>query len=627
MRRIQGCPFLLALALSFAPALATAQESKSYSPYVTESFPRSVYWGDTHVHSSLSSDAFGLGVTLGADAAFRFASGETVTSTGGIEARLSRPLDFMVLADHAESLGMMNLVRDGDSRVLGDPEIQRWHELLNGTADERKQFQREFFQRKTRQVAFRKLGQASTSELAYSIWHEALAVAEKHNSPHRFTTLLGFEWTSAPGGSNLHRVVVFRDNSEQVGEVLPLSSRGNAPVDELWDYLAGYEEATGGQVLAIPHNGNLSNGLMFPVAERYQDARVDRDYVQRRARWEPVVEVTQIKGDGEAHPLLSPDDEFANYETWDAGNFEGAPKTDAMFEFEYARPALKNGLALGQHLGTNPYAFGMIGSTDAHTSLAAVEENNFFGKHSGVEPEADRWTHLVGRAGAQAVKGWQQASSGYAAVWARENTREALWDAIKRREVYATTGSRISVRFFGGRNFEPADASLADIAAVGYGKGVPMGGRLSPGKGAPNFLVMAARDPLGANLDRIQMVKGWMDAQGGLHEKIYNISWSGERRLGKDNELADIGSTVDVAQANWQNSIGSPELAAVWQDPDFDPAQRAFYYLRVLEIPTPRWTAYDARRFEVSIGDEIPMTTRERAYTSPIWYTPESSGR
>jgi hypothetical protein len=348
----------------------------------------------------------------------------------------------------------------------------------------------------------------------------------------------------------------------------------------------------------------------------------DSNYAERRARWEPVVEVTQIKGDGEAHGLLSPDDEYADYETWDAGNFEGQPKTSDMFEFEYARPALKNGLALAQRLGVNPYAFGMIGSTDAHTALAAVEENNFFGKHSGVEPEGERWTHLVGRAGEQAVKGWQQASSGYAAVWARENTREALWDAIKRREVYATTGSRITVRFFGGRNFDAADANVPDIASVGYGKGVPMGGVLDAGKGAPNFLVMAARDPMGANLDRIQMVKGWMDDKGELHEKVYNISWSGDRRLGRDGSLADVGSTVNIEQASWQNSIGAAELATVWQDPDFDSAERSFYYLRVLEIPTPRWTAYDASRFNVALGEDVPKTTRERAYTSPIWHTP-----
>jgi hypothetical protein len=595
-----------------------------FSPYVAESFPRNVYWGDTHLHSSLSADAFGLGVSLGPEAAFRFATGETVTTSGGLQARLARPLDFMVLADHAESLGMMNLVQAGDPRVTGDPEIRRWHELLTGTAEQRKTFSREFFRRDTRQVAFRKLEQAATPGLAFSIWRDLLGVAEKYNAPGRFTSLLGFEWTSAPGGSNLHRVVVFRDAAEKVGRVLPLSSRGNAPVDELWDYLAGYEQETGGRVLAIPHNGNLSNGLMFPVDQRHGDGEVDADYAARRARWEPVVEVTQIKGDGEAHPLLSPDDAFADYETWDAGNFEGAPKMDSMLPFEYARSALKNGLLLQQQLGTNPYAFGMVGSTDAHTALAAVEENNFFGKHSGVEPVKDRWKHLVGQAGERAVKGWEQASSGYAAVWAWENTREALWDAIKRREVYATTGPRITVRFFGGRDFVPEDAAAPDIATRGYSKGVPMGGELSAGAGAPGFLVTAARDPLGANLDRIQVVKGWLDADGQVHERIYDVSWAGERTLNADGALPDIGSTVDAAEATWQNSIGAPQLATVWRDPDFDPAEHAFYYARVIEIPTPRWTAYDSRRFGVSMDPDVPMTTQERAYTSPIWYTPES---
>jgi hypothetical protein len=608
----------LILALTAAPGLA----GENYSPYVDESFARNVYWGDTHLHSALSSDAFGLGVTLGPDQAFRFAAGQTVTSTWGIEARLGRPLDFVVLADHAESLGMMNLVKDGDPRVLGDAEIRRWHELLNGSVAERKTFSQEFFQRKTRQTAFRKLNQAASPELGFSIWEDALTAAEQHNVPYHFTTLLGFEWTSAPGGSNLHRVVIFRDNSDRAGQVLPLSSRGNAQPDELWDYLEDYEGKTGGQVLAIPHNGNLSNGLMFPTAERYGGGDVDNAYARRRARWEPVVEVTQIKGDGEAHPLLSPDDEFADYETWDSGNFEGAPKSPDMLQFEYARSGLRNGLVLQEKFGVNPYAFGMIGSTDAHTSLAAVEENNFFGKHSGVEPGAERWIHLVGKAGERAVKGWEQASSGYAAVWARENTRQALWDAIKRREVYATTGSRIGVRFFGGWSFEPADASVPDIAQRGYAGGVPMGATLAVGEGTPRFLVAASKDPMGANLDRIQIVKGWLDSRGESHEKVYEVSWSGARKLDSQGKLPDVGSTVDVAAATWYNKIGAVQLATVWRDPDFDAGERAFYYARVIEIPTPRWTAYDAKRYGVAMDEAVPMVTQERAYTSPIWYTP-----
>jgi hypothetical protein len=338
-----------------------------------------------------------------------------------------------------------------------------------------------------------------------------------------------------------------------------------------------------------------------------------------------VVEVTQIKGDGETHPLLSPDDEFANYETWDAGNMAGVPKTAEMLPREYARSSLLNGLLLGTAQGINPYQFGMIGSTDSHTSLAAAEENNFFGKHSGVEPTPDRWNHIVGRAADTLVKGWQQASSGYAAVWAQENTRASLFDAIKRREVYATTGSRMTVRLFGGWDFTANDALAPDLVQVGYAGGVPMGGVLPrPGGEAPRFLVSASKDSLGANLDRIQIVKGWVGNDGQSHEKVYNVVWSGERKIDRAGLLPDVGSTVDIAAATWENSIGAPQLLTQWTDPDFDPVQPSFYYARVMEIPTPRWTAYDAQRFAVSLDANIPMITRERAYTSPIWYQPEN---
>ncbi len=606
-------------------AVTSGVSAASYSPYAEESFPRNLYWGDTHLHSSLSADAFGLGVRLGPEEAFRFSRGETVTSTWGLAARLSRPLDFIVLADHSESLGLMRALYEGNSRLVENPELRRWYDLLNGSPEQRREFAKEFFAREARQSAFATLQAAATPEMKATIWHDALAVAERYNEPGRFTTLLGFEWTSAPGGSNLHRVVIFRDGARRAGQVMPLSSRGDAQPDELWDYLAAYEADTGGKALAIPHNGNLSNGLMFPTGERYGGPSVDADYARRRARWEPVVEVTQIKGDSETHPLLSPDDEFADYETWDAGNFEGKPKTDAMLEFEYARAALKNGLALGERLGVNPYAFGMIGSTDSHTALPAVEENNFFGKHSGVEPGPQRASHPVGHAGERVVQGWEQASSGYAAVWARDNTREALWDALKRREVYATTGPRITVQFFGGWAFNEDDALKADLAATGYGGGVPMGGVLPAAEaGAPSFLFAASKDAIGANLDRLQVVKGWLDSDGQVQERVYDVAWSNDRQPGRGGKLTAVGNTVDVANARWENSIGAAQLQGTWRDPGFDAALPAFYYLRVLEIPTPRWTAYDAARFKVAMPEGTPMVTRERAYTSPIWYRPPS---
>ena len=612
--------------LSCLCAAMLAKNAVAYSPHAGETLPRQVFWGDTHLHSSLSTDAFVFGVTLGPEAAYRFASGEQVVSSHGEPVALDRPLDFVVLADHAESMGMMNLVRRGDERVLDNPQVAEWHRAFTeGSPEEIATLRRQFLGRKARKEAFRVLESLSTPELATDIWQQTISIGERYNRPGVFTTLLGYEWTSAPGGSNLHRVVIFRDGPAAAGQLPPLSStEGDDPL-QLWAHLVTYEQKTGGKVLAIPHNGNLSNGLMFPVSERLHGLAVDEDYLKQRARWEPVVEVTQIKGDGEAHPLLSPDDEFADYETWDLANFEGRPKTLEMLPYEYARSALRNGLQLQQRRGVNPYRFGMIGSTDSHTALATAGENNFFGKHSGVEPHPGRWQHPVGRAGEQLVLGWQMASSGYAAVWAQENTREALWDAIKRREVYATTGTRMTVRFFGGWNFTAADAEQADLAAAGYAGGVPMGGEIGPGKmgAAPRFLVAASRDSLGANLDRIQIVKGWADENGATHEKVYDVCWSGDRRPGADGKLTPEGDTVSIEGATWRNTIGAPQLAAVWQDPDFDARQAAFYYARVLEIPTPRWTAYDRQRFGEAMDARVPMTTQERAYTSPIWYHPE----
>ena len=378
-------------------------------------------------------------------------------------------------------------------------------------------------------------------------------------------------------------------------------------------------------MLAIPHNGNLSNGLMYALINPVGGQPITAEYARTRASLEPLMEATQTKGDGETHPFLSPNDEFANFERWDDGNLDlSVAKTPEMLEFEYARSALRNGLKLEAQLGVNPYKYGMIGSTDAHTSLAAVEENNFFGKLPHHEPSAGRATHPLAKFGDKEVMGWEVLASGYAAVWAAENTREAIFDAMERKEVYATTGPRMFVRLFGGWDFIDADADTRSPAVVGYAKGVPMGGDLPPapaGK-SPTFLVAALKDPIGANLDRYQIVKGWMDAAGALHEKVYDVAWSGDRKLGAAGKLPPVGNTVDVANATWTNTIGAPELISVWTDPEFDPAQRAFYYARVLEIPTPRWTAYDAKYFGVTMPPEVPMTLQERAYTSPIWYTP-----
>ncbi len=406
--------------------------------------------------------------------------------------------------------------------------------------------------------------------------------------------------------------------------VLPYTTAESFNPEDLWVWMQNYEQKTGGRMLAIAHNGNLSNGTMFPDINPVSGKSLTSAYASSRARWEVAYEVTQIKGDGEAHPRLSPNDEFADYGTWDIGNFSPNKKTPDMLPFEYAREALKNGLKHEAKLGANPYKFGLVGATDSHTGLANAEEDNFFGKHSGEEPNSHRMMQPLMKFGDAVYPGHIQLSSGYAGIWATENTREALFDAMMRREVYATTGPRILVRFFGGWDFVLQDANSRLPANAGYAKGVPMGGDLTaaPRGKAASFLVAATKDPYSGNLDRIQIIKGWLDATGKTHEKVYDVVWSGDRKPGRDGKLPAVGNTVDVKNATWTNTIGASELITVWTDPDFDAGLRAFYYARVIEIPTPRWTAYDAKYFGIDAPDNIPMTHQERAYTSPIWYTP-----
>ena len=595
-----------------------------YSPYAGNTFPTRPLFGDTHLHTSQSFDAIAFGNFLGPDEAYRFARGEEVTSSTGQRARLSRPLDFLVVADHAENMGTMGEIKAGNPALMVDPQLKRWNQMLGAGADQAMNVYYEIMASVGGQGA--PLPEAVRSEkMIRSVWQKNVQAAEEYNDPGTFTALIGYEWSSNTGGNNLHRVVVFRDGAEKVERILPFSSFDSDNPEDLWKALQNYETETGGGVLAIPHNGNLSNGLMFPLANPVGGQPLTAEYARTRASLEPLMEATQTKGDGETHPLLSPDDEFADFERWDDGNLDlSVAKTPEMLEFEYARSALKNGLKLEAELGVNPYKYGMIGSTDAHTSLAAVEENNFFGKLPHAEPSAGRATHPLAKFGDKEVMGWEVVSSGYAAVWATQNTREAIFDAMERKEVYATTGPRMFVRLFGGWDFVVADADTRSPAVVGYAKGVPMGGDLPPapaGK-SPTFLVAALKDPIGANLDRYQIVKGWMDAAGETHENVYDVAWSGDRKPGADGKLPPLGNTVNVANATWTNTIGAPELISVWTDPDFDPAERAFYYARVLEIPTPRWTAYDAKYFGVIMPPEVPMTIQERAYTSPIWYSP-----
>jgi hypothetical protein len=605
---------------------AMSESRPAYSPYAGRNFPTRPYFGDTHLHTSFSMDAGAFGCRIDPAGGYRFAKGQEITASSGQRVKLSRPLDFLVVADHSDNMGFFPNLFAGKPEMLADPTGRRWYDMVQSGKGAEAAFEIivAFSQGK-----FPKALQYLPGTPGYrTAWRETIQAAEDANDPGRFTAFIGYEWTSNTGGNNLHRNVIFRDGGALALQVEPFTvypPQGSDNPRDLWKWMQAFEDKTGGNVLAIAHNGNLSNGRMFPMIESFTGKPVDRAYAESRARWERLYEASQIKGDGETHPFLSPNDEFAAFERWDKGNLDLSElKKPEMLQFEYARAALKNGLKLEKELGVNPYKFGMVGSTDAHTGLTAVEEENFFGKTSSSEPSPVRATHPFIKTDKAVIMGWEQTSSGYAAVWAPENTRAALWDAMQRRETYATTGPRVVVRFFAGWDFDAKDAQNRNPGAVGYRKGVPMGGDLAaaPAGKAPTFLVAALKDPIGANLDRYQIVKGWLDAKGEVHEKVYDVAWSGGRKPGADGKVPLVGNTVDVPNATYTNSIGASELIAAWKDPDFDPAQRAFYYGRVIEIPTPRWTAYDAKAFGVTMPKEVPMTTTERAYTSPIWYTP-----
>jgi hypothetical protein len=592
-----------------------------YSPFLDQSYPNRVLWGDTHLHTSYSTDAGMIGNTLGPDEAFRFARGEKVRASVGDYAQLVRPLDFLVVADHAENLGLAPMIAESNPGLLANDWGRRLHDLVKDGDPI---------------AAYVEWGAAlndatdmiNDDDLQRTMWNRIVDSAERFNEPGVFSAIHGFEWSSGPNANNLHRVVMFRDDADKVEDLVPFSTYDSSDPEDLWDWLEVYEERTGGQVMAFAHNGNLSNGLMFDD-KRMNGEALDIDYAERRSRWEPVYEVTQMKGDGETHPMLSPNDEFADYYTWDRGNFGTELKTPDMLPREYARQALARGLKYDEEIGANPFKFGLIGATDSHTSLATTREDNFFGKASIVEPGTgeNRYEDFIVQPvilGEDiAIRHYETLASGLAGVWSRENTREAIWDAFKRKEVYATTGSRITVRVFAGWDFEEDEVHRPDFAETGYERGVPMGADLfaGPEGAAPTFMVRALRDPDGANLDRIQIVKGWVDSSGEPQTKVFEVAWSGDRQPDAEDKLLPVGGTVDGA--DFTNTIGAAALGGYWTDPEFDPAQRAYYYVRVLEIPTPSWLAHDEAFYgPLELPDDAVMVQQDRAYTSPIWYTP-----
>jgi len=596
-----------------------------YSPYPERKFPTRVYWGVAHVHTGFSFDSGMFGVTTTPDDLFRVARGGTVVLDNGQTFKQDRPLDWVSITDHAEYMGISDQIRAGSPELLSNPQGKRWYEMSQ-------QGPQEGVKAAIEAVVSMQSGKPvfDASKLTVAAWAHAIESAEKWNEPGVFTTLHGFEWTSAPGGNNLHRTVVFRDGADHVNQVVPYSTFDSQDPADLWKYMDAYATKTGGQVLAIPHNGNMSNGQMYS-AETFQGKPMDRAYAEARAAHEPLLEATQIKGDSETHPYLSPNDEFANFERWWSADFSKMqPADNSVLHNNYIRSALKQGLELDAKLGANPYKAGLIGGNDAHLGVVTTREDNFFGEFANGLPSPDRWKtplvmlHHDPKQGAF-ISVWGEQAAGLGGVWARENTREGIWDALKRKEVYATTGDRPVVRVFAGWDFGPADVERHDFAENGYNHGVPMGGDLSnaPSGKAPVFMVQAMRDPDGPNLDRIQIIKGWLGKDGKAEERIFDVAVSGGRKIGPDGRCKTlVGSTVDVPNASYTNTIGSAALSAYWKDPTFNAAERAFYYVRVIQIPSPRWTAYDQKRYGIKMSPEVPMTVTDRAYTSPIWYSP-----
>lgn len=587
-------------------------------------YPERVLWGDTHLHTDNSIDAFGFGVRLSPEAALRFARGERITATTGVPAQLERPLDFLLIADHSDGLGATRRLYDAPRLLIRDPVLRRWHDMMHeGPQQSQRAIAELITAAANNQLPDAMRDPEAQAEATEEIWTRHLDTIDRFNEPGKFTALAGFEYTLMPDGNNLHRVVMFRDGSDRTKQVRPYPGLGGG-VDGLWDYMAAYERKTGGRALAIPHNSNVSNGLMFELTMP-GGGPMAADYARKRARWEPVVEATQIKGDSEAHKFLSPNDEFASFGVagWELGNLPLTRRSSPeMFGGNYVREALKRGLTIEAQTGVNPYRFGLVGSTDAHTGLATADEDNFFGKHTGNEPRPGRAAQPQNLGTAQGRFGWHYLAGGYAGVWAKANTRAEIFDAFMRREVYATTGPRMTVRLFGGFDFSEADFAGQGWVAAGYRRGVPMGGELADAGRPPAFMIEALKDPEGANLDRVQVVKGWLDAAGRTQEKVYDVAWSdaGTRRM-IGGKVPAVGDTVDRAKATYANTIGARQLRRLWRDPDYRPGQAAFYYVRVIEIPTPRWILFDALRYKLKLPPDAmkDAVAQERAYSSPIW--------
>ena len=596
-------------ATSTAPAAPSAPAAAALPPANPEN---NVYFGDVHVHTGWSFDALTNGSKTTPMDAYAWAQGKAITGSGGPDMQLQTPLDFYMVADHAEYMGVFNQMSNPDSPVSKT-------EIAKGVTSPDANVRLQTFAGILRDMSDGKRDPVlSDPALARSVWAEIIKAADANYVPGKFTTFAGFEWTSNPQKRNLHRVIVFRDTKHLPD--MALSALDSDDPEVLWKWMDD-QRGKGSTLFAIPHNANASDGLMFDMVKR-DGKPIDAAYNKTRAANEPLYEISQIKGTSETHPDLSPADEFAGFEQWDytlSADFERPTHRKGSF----ARQALLDGMSQAAVGSGNPFKYGFIGDSDTHNAAASHEEYNFTGKFAFENNPRERLTGLPGAAAGQIQQIQEFSSAGLAGVWAPQNTREAIFDAMQRRETFGTSGPMMKVRFFGGFDYAAGDVNKADFVKLAYAKGVPMGGDLKPGAGkAPTFLVVALKDPKSGNLDRVQIVKGWLDAAGKQHEKIFDVAWSGERKIGANGKLPAVGNTVDLKTATYTNTIGAAQLATGWTDPEFKPGERAFYYARVLEIPTPRWNTYDAARLKMPPLTKVPATIQERAWSSPIWYTP-----
>jgi uncharacterized protein DUF3604 len=582
-------------------------------PVVATNPLKNCYFGDLHLHTALSADANFFGATLFPEDAYKFAMGEEVEYLGQKVKRIA-PLDFLAVTDHSEYLGAIVAVRDPKGPYAGT-ELNKQY-----TSKDQKDVAKSFGDFIKDMSANKPNPELNKPEVIKSAWQRVINAANTYNKPGKFTALVGYEWTSAPNNENnhtqnLHRCVIFK--GDKVPNV-PFSSFDSQDPEMLWTYLENARK-TGSDVLAVPHNANVSNGLMFDT-KTLSGQPLTREYAERRMTNEPLTEMVQGKGQSETHPTISPNDEFANYELWEillSSNERAKFKTGS-----YIRQAYGTGQELQEKLGANPFKYGLEGGTDYHSALSSSEENNYPGSHGTQDNLAVDYKKVL--TAGESVGGepvTRLSAAGLTGVWAESNTRDAIFDALKRKECFATSGPRIKVRMFAGWSYDAQMLKKDDWVKQAYAGGVPMGTDLPAGKGKPRFLLQAIKDPNSGNLDRVQIIKV-TTKNGKSTEKIYDVIWSGDRKPDAKGKLPSVGNTVDVKSATYTNNIGAAELIGFWEDNDFDPQSYVTYYARVIEIPTPRWSTYLAAKHNLPLSKIVPTTIQERACTSPVWYTP-----